>query len=186
MSKTTSATTGGNPSGPLPAALDLRRLFERIDLPQAGRRFLDTRRRDIEALIEANRQAYHALEALGQRQQEILAAALATWQEGVREVIETPGLGDKAGASAKRSQQALGQAVKDLRELAELALKSNQAVLGVLNQRAREHLQEVGAGLPTPVKGRKPRAETVADGSPKAVRPSQRRAKPPRTRRAAA
>lgn len=173
MSKNTASAH--NP-GPLPAALDLRRLFDKIDLPQIGRQFLDTRRKDIEALVEANKQAYHALEALGQRQQQILRAAAAAWQEGAKEVIQAPKLGDKASATARRSQQAFGQAVKDLRELAELALKSNQAVLGVLNQRAKDHMQEVGAQLPLRMPKVNAKAEPVADDAPKAVPPSRRRA----------
>jgi phasin family protein len=176
MDKKTSAA----PWGKIPSALDLRKLFDKIELPEAGRKIVASQRKDIEALVEANRQAYRALEALGKRQQEILRAAFEAWQQGAREVIAAPKLGGKLSASAKRSQKAFSQALTDLRELAELALEQNKQVLGVLNERGKERLRELGAGVGKPAAA----AEPVADDSPKAVPPSRRKPAARRSRAA--
>lgn len=190
--------TAAAPWGKIPPALDLRKLFDKIELPEVGRKIVASQRKDIEALVEANRQAYRALEALGKRQQEILRAALQTWQQGAREVINAPKLAGKASASAKRSQQAFSDALADLRGLAEMAVESNRQVLAVLNERATERLQEIGVRpaqaaaktnaattAKTTAKG-SARAEAVPDDAPQATPPSRRKPAAKRARRAAA
>lgn len=185
-----SQKTEAAPWGKIPSALDLRKLFDKIELPEVGRKIVASQRKDIEALVEANRQAYRALEALGKRQQEILRAALQTWQQGAREVINAPKLAGKASASAKRSQQAFSDALADLRGLAEMAVESNRQVLAVLNERATERLQEIGvrpakAAAKTTAKG-SPRAEAVPDDALQATPPSRRKPTAKRVRRTAA
>lgn len=170
-------TTTTAPWGRIPPALDLRKLFEKLDLPDVGQRFLETRRKDIEALVDANRQAYRALETLGKRQQEILRAAIEAWQEGARAVIAEPKLRDKASRSLRHSQDAFGRAVADLRELAEMAVASNRNVLGVLDRRLQERLSEAGVKLP--------KAKVVAEPVPDEAPAARRTAAPRRTRRAA-
>jgi phasin family protein len=169
--------TPAAPWGKIPSALDLRKLFDKLELPDTGRRIVASQRKDIEALVEANRQAYRALESLGKRQQEILRTAFEAWQQGTREVIDAPKLRGKMSVSAQRSQRAFSQALTDLRELAELAFEENKKVLGVLNERANERLRELGVRTdqePT-------HAEPVPDDAPAAVTPSRRK---PAARRA--
>lgn len=133
----------------IPPALDMRRLFDKIELPHVDMKTLiEARRRDIDALVEANREAYQALEALGKRQQEILTASLATLQDNTREVLSTDGLGEKATRSAQLAQKALTQALADMRELAQMAVSSNRQVLAVLNDRVKAGLSEAGVTLP--------------------------------------
>lgn len=177
MNKTTTPAAEA-PWGRIPPALDLRKLFDKLDLPERGRRLLDTQRKDIEALVEANRQAYRALEALGQRQQEILRAALEAWQAGARDVIAAPRLADRAGKTLGNSQQAFSQALTDLRELAELALQSNKQVLGVLEARVKAHLHEIGLRTPRGQGG-----EAAAAAAPKAAAAPVRRGPAATTRR---
>ena len=45
---------------------------------------MEARRKDIEALVTANRQAYEGMQLLGQRQAEMLREAMAEWQAGPR------------------------------------------------------------------------------------------------------
>ncbi|MBL8350766.1 MAG: phasin family protein [Burkholderiaceae bacterium] len=174
-----SQKTTAAPWGRIPPALDLRKLIDKLELPEVGRRLVAGQRKDIEALVEANRQAYLALEALGKRQQELLRAAYDAWQTGTREVIAAPDLASKARQSAKRSQQAFSEALADLRDLAEMAVASNRQVLGVLNERAGQRLQEIGL---TTGAG-KVATEAVADDAPQAQPPSRRRAAAGRTAR---
>jgi hypothetical protein len=178
---TMNPTTSSPPWGRIPSAFDLRKLLDKLELSDLGPRLLEAQRKDLDALLEAHRQVLRALEALGQRQQEIVRAAFAAWQEAVREVIAAPRLADKAQASARRTQQALRRSFADLRSLAELALESNRRVLGVFDERAKARLRESGARS-----GRaRVSAEQVADDSPQARPPSRRTAAARRTEAAA-
>lgn len=170
----------------IPAALDVRRLIDKIELPHVDlKAMVEARRRDIDALMEANREAYQALESLGKRQQEILNASLAAFQENTRDVIGTPGLGQKASRSAQHAQKAFTQALNDMRELAQMAVASNRHVLAVLNERMKLGLKEAGldlaalAGEPAPkrAKPRTPAArKPAAGGTRKAATPRKRSA----------
>lgn len=155
----------------IPAALDLRKLLGKLDLPEVGRKFLDSQRKDIDALIEANREAYRTIEALARRQQEMLGNAVEAWQEGAREVIDTPKLAGKAQVTARRSQQAVKQTLADLRNLSELVLESNRRVLALLDERSKERFGEAGRSSK-----RRIVAEEVPDDSPKARPPARRKA----------
>ena len=129
----------------IPAALDLRKLLGKLDLPEVGRKFVDSQRKDIDALVDANREAYRAFEALARRQQEMLGNAVEAWQEGAREVIDTPKLAGKAPVTARRSQQAVKQTLADLRDLSELVLESNRRVLALLDERSKQRFGEPAA-----------------------------------------
>jgi phasin family protein len=148
MDKKATATSA-NPWKNIPAALDVRRLIDKMDLPHVDlKSMVEARRRDIDALMEANREAYQALESLGKRQQEILNASLAAFQDNTRDVIATQGIGQKATRSAQHAQKAFTQALSDMRELAQMAVASNRHVLAVLNERMKLGLEEAGVKLP--------------------------------------
>lgn len=138
----------------IPPALDMRKLFEKVELPKLDLQTLvEARRRDIDALVEANREAYQALETLGKRQQEILSAALASLQQNTNDVLTTEGLSEKASRSAQHAQAAFKQALTDMRELAQMAVDSNKQVLSVLNDRVKEGLKDAGVTLPAALGG---------------------------------
>jgi len=174
-------TTESADSGRIPAALDLRKLLDKLDLPEVGRRFLDTQRKDIDALVEANREAYRTIEALARRQQEMLGTAFEAWREGAREVVDTPKLAGKAQVTARRSQQAITQTLADLRSLSQTVLESNRRVLALLEERGRARLGETARSGKRHIL-----VEEVPDDSPKARAPTRRKAPPRRSPRATA
>lgn len=164
MTQKASATrkTAGTPSAsPRPAAaqdesgaarpgFDIRALLDRLSLPGVDvQALLESRRKDVEALVAANQRAYQGFEALTRRQAEILAEAMQVWQAGTREVLATTGAPEKANRSAGRAQQAFGEALASMRELAELAAKSHEDVVRILNKRVHEGLDELREQLKT-------------------------------------
>lgn len=168
-------STRTNPAAGTTPMFDLRKLFEGIDVPEAGRKFFEAQRKDLEALVQANREAFQALQTLGRRQQEILQAAAKAWQQGFKDVMAAPKLGDKAGTAARNSQKAFAQAIADLKEMASLAVTSNKKALAPISARVKARVAEIT-----------PRVKQVAEKAAAPKAPIKRRAAPARKRRTAA
>ena len=67
-----------NPQMPI---MDINQLMEQFKIPGVDvSAIMESRRKDIEALVAANRQAYEGMQKLGQRQAEMLRDAMAEWQ----------------------------------------------------------------------------------------------------------
>lgn len=128
-------------SAAIPKVLDIRKLLEKLKLPGVDvEALLESHRKDVETLIAANEKAYLGLQALTRRQAEILAEAMQDLQEGTKELLATKGVPDRAGRTASRTKQAFGQALSNMREVAEMAAKSHEEVIAILNKRVHEGL----------------------------------------------
>ena len=126
-----------------PAGPDLRAMLEKLRLPGLDAAWLlDSRRKDVKALIEANQRAYSGFEAVVRRQGEMLAKAMKQLESDTRETFEAQGAGERAGVVSRQAQKAFGQALADMKELAELSVSSNKLVLQALGQRLREGVEE--------------------------------------------
>jgi hypothetical protein len=107
---------------------DLTRMLEQFKVPGMDMSsFVEARRKDVEAVVEANRNAYEAMQALARTQTEMLTQAMQGMQEAAK------------GAA--------GGVAPDPVKQAELAGKAwhkmlADAVAG-MTQRAAEHMKEV-------------------------------------------
>ena len=134
------ATT--TPKKTAPPSFDVRALLEKAKLPHIDLGgLIDARRRDIEALLEANAQAYRGLEALNRRQAEILADTMKHLRAGAKEFLAEDGA-NRAGKAAELTQRAFGQALANMKEVAETAVKSQEEAMRVLKKRHDERLGE--------------------------------------------
>jgi len=131
------------PKKAAPASFDVRAILEKAKLPNIDLGgLIDARRRDIEALLEANAQAYRGLEALNRRQAEILADTMKHLRAGAKEFLAEGGAANKAGKAAELTQRAFGQALANMKEVAETAVKSQEEAMRVLKKRHDERLGE--------------------------------------------
>ena len=65
---------------------DLGKLVEKFKLPGIDvEAIVESQKKDMEALAEANRQAYEGIKALAQRRNEILQEALVEWQDAMKD-----------------------------------------------------------------------------------------------------
>lgn len=136
------------PAAPKWPQLDLRKLLERLKLPGIDvSGLIDSRRKDVEALLFANEQAYRGFEAVVRRQGEMLAQAMKGIQAGAKDTLVTKGAVARAQSAASLAQQAFGQALADMKEIAELSAGSQKRVVETLNKRLRESISEVGDRL---------------------------------------
>ena len=61
--------------------MDINQLMQQFKYPGVDvGAMLEARRKDIEALVAVNRQAYEGMQMLGQRQAEMLRHVMAEWQ----------------------------------------------------------------------------------------------------------
>ena len=136
---------------PSPANLlgEIARTVEQFKLPglNAGA-LLDGRRKDIEALAEANRIALDGVQELARKQGQVLQATLQELQTLVREVpaslVQDP---TKVGGLV---QKVLQETFGNMRDLAELARKSQTDAFQVVNKRVQHNIEELRTSLLEP------------------------------------
>ena len=98
---------------------------------------VDSQRKDMEALAEANRQAYEGIQALAKRRNEILKEALMQWQAALKDASLSK---DGLTKGADRAKKGVQQAIANVRELAEMEAKSRSKAWKVVQDRFQENL----------------------------------------------
>jgi phasin family protein len=106
---------------------------------------LESRRKDIEALAEANLTALAGVQQIGQKQVEILRSTTAELQK-LATRLKTPG-GESGAKVGEDTKSALQKAVVDLQELADTAYRAQTDSIAVVTKRVAEHVEELKALL---------------------------------------
>ena len=103
---------------------------------------LDNRRKDLKALVEANEKSYKGLQAVVQRQAEMLKSVIGEWQSAVKDM---PGKDPKENLAKldEMGRAAFKQALADMKELAELAAKSQADAFNVVRDRINDNVEQV-------------------------------------------
>ncbi len=124
--------------------MDVNQLLQQFKVPGVDiNAVIEARRKDIEALVTANRQVYEGMQLLAQRQAEMLKEAMAEWQTATQQMMSTQNPSAGAAKQVELGKQALEKALENMRELAEMATKSQTQAWEVVNQRFHENLQEL-------------------------------------------
>jgi hypothetical protein len=115
---------------------DLTTMLEQFKVPGVDMSsFIEARRKDVQALVEANQAAYAAMQALVQTQTEMLTEAMQRVQE------------PDAAKQAEGARDAWQKMLADMKTLAEMALKSQADAVAGLTARAKENMEEVQTAL---------------------------------------
>jgi phasin family protein len=97
--------------------------------------------KNLQALAKANQVLVEGAQAVMRREIEILQKAMAELAEASRDMMQQ---GDpQAQASKRLDKTSFEAAIQNMRELAEVAGKSNREALEVINQRALESFEEI-------------------------------------------
>ena len=116
---------------------DFKKLTEKIQLPGVDvAALVDWQRKDLEALVEANRQAYEGVRALIERRNEILQEKLAEWQAAVKDATSSETIAKQAEAG----KQGVQQVIANIRQLAEMEAQSRNNAWKVVQDRMQENL----------------------------------------------
>ncbi|MDM0046723.1 TIGR01841 family phasin [Variovorax dokdonensis] len=126
-------------------AQPLKEMGERLqnmNLGTAASAIAASRRKDLEAMVKANQKAYQGLQSVVARQTEMLRNSIAEWQSTVKTM---PG-GDAKQNIAKLDEMgraSFKRALDDIRELAEMAAKSQADAFEIVRGRIEENVEEV-------------------------------------------
>lgn len=106
---------------------------------------LEARRKDIDALAEANTTALAGMQSLAHKQSEILRTTMIELQSFVGRL--TASGGRPAANTGEVVQQALHKALVDMQELADTAYRAQSDSVAVVTKRVAEHIEELKALL---------------------------------------
>ncbi|MDO8398408.1 MAG: phasin family protein [Bradyrhizobium sp.] len=129
--------SNSKPAGDAMSSVDLKALLEKFQMPGldiAG--LIEWQRKDMEALAEANRQAYAGVTALVERRNEILQETLAQWQAAIKDATGADGLARQAEAAKAGVEKALA----NFSELSELEAQARNNTWKVVQDRLQENL----------------------------------------------
>ena len=133
----TSNQSTGTDSTSMPWLDDIKKLTEKFQLPGVDvAALVDWQRKDLETLVEANRQAYEGVRALIERRNEILQETLAQWQAAVKDATSSEAIAKQAEAG----KQGVQQVIANIRELAEMEAQSRNNAWKVVQDRMQENL----------------------------------------------
>jgi phasin family protein len=99
--------------------------------------FVESRKKDIEAIVDANKIAYDSMQSLARKQTEMLKQAMQDIQEAAK-----AGIGDPS-KQADVARNACVKALEDMKDLAEIARKSQADTMASITQRANDHVDEI-------------------------------------------
>jgi len=127
---------------------DFQKLLAEYQMPGVDwQQLIASQQKNLAALTQANQVLMQGAQAVMQREVEILQKAMAEAVTASRELMAE---GDPQAGAAKRFELArtsFETAITNMRELAELASKSNSEALEVINRRAVEAFDEVQAAV---------------------------------------
>ena len=141
------APKAASPSRAAGAALDeslrgITQALEGLKLSGAAGTLLEGRRKDLQALVQANKKAYDGLQSVVTRQTSMLKDAIAQWQS----MAGGLSVGEPRENLAKfdeLSRQTFNMALSNIRELAELSAQSQAEAFKVVQQRIEQNVDEV-------------------------------------------
>ena len=123
---------------------DVTKMIEQFKLPGVDlAAIVEARRKDIEALVEANKAAYESMQALAHKQTEMLTQAMQGIQEAVKEAASGKGGLPDPKKQAELARDAWKKTLVDMKEMAELARKSQADAMAGLTQRAAQSVEEI-------------------------------------------
>lgn len=104
---------------------------------------VQSQRRNVEALTTANKAVLEGVQAVLNRQSEILQQTLEAATTGAKELASASSLQDATVKEAELVKQSFEKALANMRELAELMAKSNTEAFEAINRRIAESLEEI-------------------------------------------
>jgi phasin family protein len=134
--------------------LDLQATLEKLKVPGLNpQALLDHGRKDVEALLAANERVFTGIEALSHKQAELLLDIMREWQEGAKEVIGKGTPSEKVNHVGEHAQRAFTHALTNMKEMADIAAKSHEDVLSILNQRYQENVEAFRKSMRKQIQG---------------------------------
>jgi phasin family protein len=122
---------------------DIGEMLKQVQVPGVDvGKLIEGQRENIKALQEANQAAVQGWQNLMTRQTEQMREALETWQAAVSDTLKAPPV-EMAQKQFEHNQKAFEKALSNMRELAEMAIKSQTEAADVIRKRFEAGLREI-------------------------------------------
>jgi phasin family protein len=127
----------------MPNALgNLTKMLEQFKLPGVdAAEILEARRKDIDAVVQANQAVYAGMRALADKQAEMLKQAMQDIQTAMKASAGGISVSDP-GKQGELARKAYEKVLNDMKELAMIARKSQADAMASITQRGAQHLEE--------------------------------------------
>jgi len=128
-----------------PFGFDFEKMMSDFKMPGTDyQSIMETQKRNIEALTALNQQAAAGMQAVSQRQAEIMQSLMGEATATAQQIAGTSPE-ERAAKQAELTRVAFEKAVANMRELSEMISKSQNEALETINKRVSESLKEVQA-----------------------------------------
>lgn len=149
----TRKTSGADKSTGLPDPADIQEAFaqsfkgitdrmQNLNITGSAATLLESGRKDIEALVEANKRSYQGLQTVVQRQTEMLRNSITEWQ-GAMQGMQGQDMSANLAKLDEMGKAAFQQALNDIRELADVAAKSQAEAFEIVRKRVSDNVEQV-------------------------------------------
>ncbi len=130
---------------------DFSKLFEGYNAaPVDMKAFLETQRKNLQALSEVQQTAMEGLQAVAQRQTELLSKFVEDNSSIAKQALSEGTPEEKIAQNAEIFKTTYERNVDSLQELSELINKSNQQATGILNKRVTASVNELKSAVKQP------------------------------------
>lgn len=137
-----------NPFTDFFAQNDFSKMFENYQSsPFDLQAFMDTQRKNIQALSEAQQATVEGMQILAQRQAEILSQMVEDNSSLAKEALSEGTPEDKIAKNADLFKSAYERSIKNLEEMSDLINKSNHQATAIINKRVSASLNEIKAAV---------------------------------------
>jgi phasin family protein len=130
------------PFDPANPFAEFNKMFEQFKLPGFDvPAVMEARRKDVEALITANQTAVQGMQALAQKQAEMLRTTLTELQDVAQKQAASGGV--PSAQTAELVQQTLHKALADMQQLTQAAYRTQADSYAVIAKRVEENVEEL-------------------------------------------
>ena len=128
------------------ADMDVSKMFGDMKVPGVDwQAVMASQQKNIDALTEANQRLFEGAKAVMQQQTEVMQKSMAELTAAAQDMMKE---GDPQEGARKRFELAKSSfeaAVANMREMADVAGKSNSEAMNIINKRAADALEEIKA-----------------------------------------
>lgn len=103
--------------------------------------------KNVEAVVAANQRAIEGFQTLAQRQAQILQESMSELTQAMTALTSDPSPDVMARKQMDLAQGAMGKALSDMREIAEIMTESTTETFEVINKRVNESIDEARKAL---------------------------------------
>lgn len=123
--------------------MDFTKMLQDYKFPGVDmEKVLSSQQKNIEALTKANQVAFEGAQAIARRQSDIMRQMMEEMSKMTRDIMDTNQPQDRMTKQAEVVKAAFENSLKNMKEISEMAAKSNTEAFDLINKRIGEVLDE--------------------------------------------